>query len=201
MMADPHIQPPCDMELPKGHEIVDGALVRKAMPNIDHGSVQLALGAALVPYRKTWVFGSEVQVLFEPGQTFLPDLAGWRRDRGEIPERGSVPVTVAPHWVCEILSESTAFRDRGTKQNTYHRAGVEHYWLLDPLARSLIVMRWKPKGWHVLAVEGQSSGQAMRGEAAPERSSGVAIDLIGDEVVYAPPFADVALALSELFAV
>ncbi len=40
--------------------------------------------------------------------------------------------TLAPDWVCEVLSPSTAAMDRADKLPIYARAGVEHAWLVDP---------------------------------------------------------------------
>lgn len=37
-------------------------------------------------------------------------------------------------------SPSTAQRDVTEKQATYHQAGVQHYWLLDPTARTLTAL-------------------------------------------------------------
>lgn len=42
-----------------------------------------------------------------------------------------------PHLVVEVLSESTAALDRGRKMQQYAEAGVAHYWLIDPLQRTL----------------------------------------------------------------
>ena len=38
----------------------------------------------------------------------------------------------APDLVVELLSSSTASRDRGVMKELYGRTGVMHYWLLDP---------------------------------------------------------------------
>ena len=44
----------------------------------------------------------------------VPDLAGWRRER--MPELPDAPfLTLAPDWVCEVLSPSTAAIDRSEK--------------------------------------------------------------------------------------
>jgi Uma2 family endonuclease len=45
----------------------------------------------------------------------------------------------APDLVVEILSDSTAYRDRGTKYQTYQRLGVSEYWLADPVLRFIEV--------------------------------------------------------------
>ncbi|WP_353480058.1 Uma2 family endonuclease [Haliscomenobacter sp.] len=38
----------------------------------------------------------------------------------------------APDFVVEVLSDSTAHRDRGIKFNDYAAHGVEEYWIIDP---------------------------------------------------------------------
>ncbi len=66
----------------------------------------------------------------------VPDLAGWRRSTmPRLPE--VTQVTVAPDWVCEVLSPSTEVHDRSEKMPFYARAGVSHGWLVDPEERTL----------------------------------------------------------------
>jgi Uma2 family endonuclease len=70
----------------------------------------------------------------------VPDLAGWRRER--MPRVPRTPAfTLAPDWVCEVLSPSTARLDRAAKLPVYAREGVKHVWLVDPEARMLEVFR------------------------------------------------------------
>jgi Uma2 family endonuclease len=103
-------------------------------------------------------------ILFEPelhlGEDVLvPDLAGWRRERmPEMPEVAAF--TLAPDWVCEVLSPSTAVLDREVKMGAYAREGVQHLWLVDPLARRLQVYqregeRWWLQGSHEAAARVQ----------------------------------------------
>jgi len=40
----------------------------------------------------------------------------------------------APDLIIEILSPSTAYRDRGIKYEMYEKHGVREYWLVDPEA-------------------------------------------------------------------
>ena len=81
----------------------------------------------------------------------VPDLAGWRRERlPTIPDQAAF--TLAPDWVCEVLSPSTGMRDRAYKMPIYAREGVEHVWLVDPHLRTLEVFRRQELGWLLLAV-------------------------------------------------
>jgi Uma2 family endonuclease len=86
------------------------------------------------------------------GDGLVPDLAGWRRER--MPEMPEVPAfTTAPDWVCEVLSPSTEVLDREVKAEIYAREGVQHLWLVEPVARTLEVyrregLRWVSVGSH-----------------------------------------------------
>ena len=86
----------------------------------------------------------------------------------------NVPWTdVAPDWVCETLSPSTARIDRRLKLGIYARAGVGHLWLLDPLARTLEVLSIdRERGqWRVAAVHGDNE------RVRPEPFDVIEIDL------------------------
>ena len=61
-------------------------------------------------------------------------------------------LTLAPDWVCEILSPSTEALDRGKKLQRYAREGVGHVWLIEPLRQTLEVL-WLVSGtWDRLAL-------------------------------------------------
>ncbi|WP_437282544.1 Uma2 family endonuclease [Sorangium sp. So ce375] len=90
-----------------------------------------------------------------PGEidALVPDLAGWRRERmPELPE--TAYFALAPDWICEVLSPSTAAFDRDEKMPVYAREGVRYAWLVDPIARTLEVYvlgqdrRWGPAVVH-----------------------------------------------------
>jgi Uma2 family endonuclease len=92
-----------------------------------------------------WWFLAEPELHLGP-DILVPDLAGWRRER--VPEPPDVPwVTMAPDWVCEVLSPSTRLVDRARKMPLYHRAGVRHAWIIDPERYTLEVYRSEQGGW------------------------------------------------------
>jgi Uma2 family endonuclease len=60
--------------------------------------------------------------------------------------------TLAPDWVCEVLSASTERIDRGRKLRTYAAAGVAHAWLVKPTDRTLEVFRLRDGAWTIVGV-------------------------------------------------
>ena len=70
----------------------------------------------------------------------VPDLAGWKRERFPIEEETNW-ISVAPDWVCEVLSPSTALRDRTKKKEIYAQAEVGYLWLVDPYNMTVEVYR------------------------------------------------------------
>lgn len=73
-------------------------------------------------------------------EVLVPDLAGWREHRMPEPPC-TAACTLAPDWVCEVLSASTASLDRALKMPVYAREGVQYVWLVDPERQSLEVFR------------------------------------------------------------
>ncbi|CAN5776962.1 hypothetical protein BH11MYX3_BH11MYX3_18530 [soil metagenome] len=65
--------------------------------------------------------------------------------------------TIPPNWLCEVLSPSTVRFDRAEKLGVYARAGVEHVWLVDPLAQLLEVLVLDAGTWRIVATH---SGEA-----------------------------------------
>jgi Uma2 family endonuclease len=106
-----------------------------------------------------WILLDEPE-LHLGGDVLVPDLAGWRRER--MPKLPSVPaLTLAPDWVCEVLSASTEARDRGAKLPVYAREGVRHVWLIDPSVRTLEVFRLEGTLYTLLGTyESQASVRA-----------------------------------------
>ncbi len=61
-------------------------------------------------------------------------------------------MTLAPDWLCEVLTPSTARIDRARKMPIHAREGVRHLWLLDPDPRTLEVFRLEGGRWVLLGV-------------------------------------------------
>ncbi|MBS2022515.1 MAG: Uma2 family endonuclease [Deltaproteobacteria bacterium] len=140
-------------------EIVDGELFLNPRPTIGHGYSSGALFAGLHdPFGKSgdgpggWIFIIEPELHFGRGEpdVLVPDIAGWRRERLPTIDPDAPFSTLAPDWVCETLSPSTARLDRVRKLPIYARHGVPFCWLIDPAARTLETLELdKKKTWRL----------------------------------------------------
>ena len=137
-------------------ELIGGVLYANPRPALPHAAATSALGEELGPPFKRgrggpggWVILDEPELHFGE-DVLVPDLAGWRRERmPELPTGAFV--TLAPDWLCEALSPSTAGVDRGEKLPVYAREGVRHVWFLDPIAKTLEILRLENDRYSVIA--------------------------------------------------
>ena len=103
------------------------------------------------PFFKGWDGPGGWWIVNEPELHFgedivVPDIAGWRRER--MPTMPDVAfLTLAPDWICEVLSASTRKLDLEGKRPVYAREGVGHLWFVDPAARTLEAFRLEGGGW------------------------------------------------------
>ncbi len=138
-------------------EIVDGELHASPRPAPRHSRAESSLEALIGPPFDHGRGGpGGWHILVEPElhlgpDVLVPDLAGWRRmHMPALPE--AAYFSVSPDWLCEIVSPSTASLDRSKKLAIYARHEVRHAWLVDPMARTLEVLRLEGGRWSILAV-------------------------------------------------
>lgn len=161
-------------------EILEGDLYATPRPSAPHALAASALGGELLgPFQSGRGGPGGWWILDEPelhlgADVVVPDLAGWRRSR--LPQIPDAPaITVAPDWVCEILSPSTEAMDRVLKLAIYLREGVSHVWFVNPRSFTLEVLRRAEGHWIVVATHD------------------------GDQIVHAEPFDAVPLELFRLW--
>jgi Uma2 family endonuclease len=137
-------------------EILDGELYTSPRPAPRHADASSGLGGALRgPFDRGRGGPGGWRILDEPelhlaADVVVPDLAGWRRERlPDLPE--TAYFSVAPDWICEVVSPSTASMDRVKKLAIYAREGVRHAWLIDPIARTLEVLRLENGRWTIIS--------------------------------------------------
>ncbi len=161
-------------------EIVDGTLYMNPRPAMPHTKASSELfGTIFPPFRRGQGGPGGWWIFYEPElhlgkHIVVPDIAGWRRERMPEPPTGAY-CTLAPDWVCEVLSPSTRKLDLGDKKAVYARAGVGYLWFVDPDERSLEAFVLRNNDW-------------------------VLIDkLLDHAIVSLPPFDAISFDLSELW--
>ncbi len=149
-------------------ELLNGVLSLHPRPAMPHAAVASALGEELGPPFKRgkggpggWIILDEPELHL--GENILvPDLAGWRRER--MPKVSDEPYcTIAPNWICEVVSPTTGKLDRTQKLPIYAQAAVQHAWIVDPLLRVLETYRNQDGLWLLLG----SWADEMRVRAEP----------------------------------
>ena len=133
-------------------EVVEGALHLQPRPASRHALAGSSLSVEIGgPFQRGRGGPGGWWVLYEPELHFdrdilVPDFAGWRRER--MPDYPDTPYfTLAPDWVCEILSPSTRTFDLEEKRPIYAREGVGHLWFVDPAARTLEAFALQEGAW------------------------------------------------------
>ena len=126
------------------HELIDGEHVVTPSPAIPHQVILWNITEALGPYLRANPIGTAltgpVDVKLSPHTLLVPDLVYFTAARfaDVVNEKHA---TAAPDLVVEILSPGTRRRDKGRKRAVYDREGVCEYWMVDPEARSITVLR------------------------------------------------------------
>lgn len=136
-------------------EILDGELYTSPRPAPRHAVTTSGLGADLSgPFDRGRGGPGGWWILDEPGlhlgpDVVVPDIAGWRRTRlPKVPE--TAYFALAPDWLCETVSASTEHIDRGKKLRIYAPEGVQHLWIVNPLAETLEAYRLEQGRWLML---------------------------------------------------
>ena len=137
-------------------EIVDGVLHTNPRPALPHARARSSLGVKIGgPFDHDaggpggwWIIDEPEMHLGE--DILVPDIAGWHRERmPDFPD--AAYSTLAPDWVCEVLSPSTRKLDLHGKRPVYAREGVAHLWLVDPVDRTLEAFELREGEWVLIA--------------------------------------------------
>ena len=151
------------------YEAIGGELYVTPAPTIRHQRIAKRLLLALVEILEAPGHG---ELFFAPtGVEFpateegvQPDLLFVSKER-----RGIIAepwIQGAPDLVVEILSPTTAHRDRGVKRKLYDRQGVSEYWIVDPDAEAVEVWSFGNEPGHARVAD--RLPVTLRGEAIGE---------------------------------
>jgi len=127
-------------------EFLHGCVVAEPPASWPHGKLDATLSHRFVSHVEAagigLVFGSSQGFALPSGDTVAPDVAVILRQTWEAAPAPAPDMflRVVPDLVVEVLSPSTAWKDRGLKRRIYDRNGVREYWLVDPRRRTITVI-------------------------------------------------------------
>ena len=137
-------------------ELIGGTLYTHPRPAPRHATATSRLGFELGgPFDRGRGGPGGWRIVDEPelhlgDEVPVPDMAGWRRARMPVlPD--TAYFTLAPDWVCEVLSPSTRKLDLVRKRPIYAREGIAHLWLVDPVERILEAFEAREGQWVLIA--------------------------------------------------
>jgi Uma2 family endonuclease len=122
-------------------ELIEGEIIVTPSPSLMHQIIvhrlDVLLDRAIVEAGLGLVIGAPFDVYLDDQNVPQPDLIVVLWDREQV--LGSARLESAPSLAIEIISPSSATRDRLTKRNLYARYAVPEYWLVDPEAKTVTV--------------------------------------------------------------
>ena len=119
------------------YELINGEEVMLAAASIPHLNIQRNLTTMIHNFlkgKRCRVY-TEAKVIFDNKNWLQPDVLVVC-DKNKIKLNH---IEGAPDFIAEILSPTTQFRDLGVKKDIYETFGVQEYWMIDPIARNIIV--------------------------------------------------------------
>ena len=130
--------------MPEHYELIEGVIYDMTpSPTSTHQRISGNL------YTNFWIYlkGKSCEVFSAPFDVYLKDgIDEWVIpdltvicDQSKIQEKGCVG---APDLVVEILSKTTAVKDRTVKLTLYRTAGVKEYWIVDPYGETVEVYQF-----------------------------------------------------------
>lgn len=147
------LQNPEDGEV-RGYEYEDGTLIPMPPVRGPQSSAWTDLANRLYAHverkklGRVWI-DLEVDLDVNGRRRYFPDVVFLAND---VLNRYDGEVIVgAPTLVVEVTAESSQERDRDTKMNAYHQAGVPWYWIADVMTRQIEEYRWTADGYELVS--------------------------------------------------
>ena len=139
------------------YELLDGELIMTPAPGELHQSISILLGSKLFQFvdesRLGRVYHAPFDVVLSDVDVVQPDLLFVSNERSHIITPANIQG--APDLVVEILSPSTAERDRTFKRTLYARHGVKEYWMVDTTAEDITVLLLGERGYEDVGIYGK----------------------------------------------
>jgi Uma2 family endonuclease len=154
-----------DMDFEEGYmyELINGVIMRRTSPNLDHQEVVVNLTSILNVFVKSKnlgkIFVAPTDVYITEFDLVVPDLVFVSKANSSILQEKRCIVGV-PDLIIEILSKGTQKTDRGDKMKLYKKHGVKEYWMINPRSQGVEVHVWQ-SGDYDLVFSGEESGEMV----------------------------------------
>ena len=158
-------------------ELVNGEIAVSPRPRPKHSHIEKRLSRILLNHiipRDLGELVGDVDTIFGEFDVRRPDLIYFTKARSHLLDYDNA-IENPPGLCIEILSPSSGSIDRKDKFKQYAAAGVEHYWIVDPEARTIEAYRLSGRRYKLI------------GKGA------------GNDIVRLAPFADLAIPLEEIW--
>lgn len=149
MVTNPHVRLTVRdyLDIPEDdenrYELIDGELYMAPAPTWEHQESIGNLFSFLREFARAnglgRVVASPIDVYLSEEDVFQPDIVFVSAERLDVIH--SSGVHGAPDLVIEMLSPSTERRDLTLKRERYEMFGAREYWLADPFAKTITVLR------------------------------------------------------------
>jgi Uma2 family endonuclease len=142
-----------EMDLDGRYELVDGELEELVPPRPFHswtgGRLPLELGRYLDEHEPDAFWGVELDIPTIPFFGRRPDFAYYSTVDAARIDLAANRVLGVPTLVVEVVSEDDEERDTVTKREEYARAGIQHYWIVDPQRRTVLTLVLRATSYEV----------------------------------------------------
>lgn len=121
-------------------EVLEGTLIKEPSPSVMHQRISRRLQRIMEDYfwevdPEAEIFHAPLDVTFHDTTVVQPDIFYVSGEQKMIVK--DTRIDGPPTLVVEVLSPSSSSRDRVQKLRIYQKAGVQHYWLVNPQDRTL----------------------------------------------------------------
>ena len=157
-------------------EFINGEVVMHSPATAKHSQIRGRIECLLRTFAASrgagWAGGEKTLIRCQRND-YEPDVLffGPEKAREIAPDTLRFP---PPDFAVEILSESTAHRDRGIKMRDYAAHGVAEYWIVDPVEEAIEQYFIGPDGayaLHAKQVDGSMHSRAVAGWVMPVRAA------------------------------
>ncbi|MDY6969835.1 MAG: Uma2 family endonuclease [Spirochaetota bacterium] len=133
------------------YELIHGEFVMVPSPETYHQEISRNIEYFLWDFvRKNslgFVYFAPFDVVFSKENVVQPDILYISKERSKIITENNIQG--APDLIIEILSKSTAERDKTLKKTLYAKYGVKEYWIVDPETKTVEVLILQKTGYAI----------------------------------------------------